>query len=551
MLVYRDATRELSAPALRRELCDRSERCEANPAELLRSERSGLLAQLLLAAEVETALEDLDGATPASRALGRAFTDAAADAWWAGARWDHADWSRRLACFDLPETLVLKRAEGYAYYALDPATYGLAARELAVGREGALVLGVRSIGTSLGAVVLASLRERGTRAERLSVRPRGHAWDRECLLDAPALQLLERFRGAELLVVDEGPGLSGSTFLSVGEALERAGVPPERITFLVSHAPDLSRLLARDAARRWRRFGQHVVPGDIPFPEARDLGAGRWRELVYASEAEWPSSWASAERRKLRLPGSTDLIKFVGFPPYSDAPLARAECLADAGFCPPMESVRPGYARQRWCEGRVLRRPLGAADSPEVSVLERLVEYLAFRSESCRAPEATLLPLEEMARTNIREALGEEAPSCFALEAQRWVYADARLCPHEWVVSGGTLLKVDAIDHGDDHHFPGPCDAAWDVAGAIVEFDLPRATARVFLEQYRRRTGDAVAARMPPYLIAYAACRVGALQMAELSALGCERERLARDRQWYTDRLRRFLTEHRTRAGNA
>lgn len=549
MLVYRDAARPVASGELRRELLSRVARTEANPAARESGERRELGALVLMAAELETALEDLASVAPTSVAsatlsTARAFTDACADAWWQGAGWDRAGWSRALASLVLPAALRLKRAEGYAYYALEPGAYARGAIEVAARSGRVLLIGVRSIGTSLSAAAGAGLRARGVEVERLSVRPSGHAWDRQCTFDERELER-RRASTTECLIVDEGPGLSGSTFLAVGEALERAGVARERITFLTSHAVDATRLLARDAARRWARFRSRAVDDRPPFIDAVDLGAGRWRQLVYAREAEWPSSWTSIERRKFRLQGGTDLLKFVGLPPYGEAPLARAERLGRAGFCPPLAPERAGYARQRWSEGALLSR--GQLELARPTLVPRLVEYLAFRCEACRAPEQRLCALEEMTRVNVAEALGAALPASFRLDARRWVFPDARLAPHEWVrCADGAWLKLDAIDHGDDHFFPGPCDSAWDLAGAIIELELPDPEG--FLDRYRRRTGDDAAPRLGPYLIAYAACRVGAVSMAQLSADPAEHERLERDRCRYRARLAALVARWRWEA---
>jgi hypothetical protein len=187
----------------------------------------------------------------------------------------------------------------------------------------------------------------------------------------------------------------------------------------------------------------------------------------------------------------------------------------------------------------VLRRPL----APELDrIVPRLVEYLAFRSEVFRAPEARAQELEQMVRVNVAEALGVELPASFRLEVARPLYADARLLPHEWVAApGGALIKLDAIDHADDHFFPGPCDSAWDLAGALVELELTGAGADALLAAYRRRTGDDATSRVRTHQVAYLACRVGYLDMAAASSEPPERLRLTREREWYTARLAQFV----------
>jgi hypothetical protein len=528
VLAYRDAIRHLEGALLRRELAGRIARASDARSDDVRSQR---LALMLLAAELETALEDL--AHP-SRETARAFTDACASAWWSERALDAVRWQRELAALELPRRLVLKRPEGYAYYALDPAAYARACLALAPADRRWVIIGVRSIGTSLSAAALAAARAHGLLAMRRTVRPTGHAWERRCSLSPQGLEPL--LGAADYLVVDEGPGLSGSTFLAVAEGLEAAGVARERITLLTSHAVDPKRLVARDAARRWLRFRVVAAPSSEPpgvDDTALDVSGGRWRARVFRSEGQWPFVWQARERRKLLIGSGRELVKFVGLPPYGEAPLGRAQALAEAGFSPPVEPMGGGYLRQRWVASSVRRRPLGPL-AP--GFVERVVEYLAFRSRAFGASEGDVAGVDAMMRQNVREALGIELPAG-SLELRHAVYPDARLQPHEWLVSAGRVLKVDGADHGDDHGYPGPCDTAWDLAGAIIELGLGTDRAESFLDRYRRRTGDDARGRIGPYLVAYVAERVGWLEMAALSSDGGERTRLDRELRWYRARL--------------
>ena len=89
-----------------------------------------------------------------------------------------------------------------------------------------------------------------------------------------------------------------------------------------------------------------------------------------------------------------------------------------------------------------------------------------------------------------------------------------------WSWPGGRLLKLDGGAHGDDHFFPGPCDIAWDLAGTIVEWNLSGSEAEYFLEQYRLASGDDARRRLPSYLRAYVAFRMGWCKMAALASQG-------------------------------
>src|SRR5947208_929491 len=77
-----------------------------------------------------------------------------------------------------------------------------------------------------------ALEERGCAVRRFTLRPGGHPFDRQ--LDVSA-ELAEEWRSpkdAQFLVVDEGPGLSGSSFASVAGALRRVGIEDRRIVLM-------------------------------------------------------------------------------------------------------------------------------------------------------------------------------------------------------------------------------------------------------------------------------------------------------------------------------
>ena len=90
--------------------------------------------------------------------------------------------------------------EGYAYYALYPETYVAAAEQFIRGRRPgtAVCVGLRSIGTSLSAAVAAGLEAAGWRVLALTLRPRGHPFQRRPILDSRALDPHQEPRGRVL-----------------------------------------------------------------------------------------------------------------------------------------------------------------------------------------------------------------------------------------------------------------------------------------------------------------------------------------------------------------
>ena len=125
---------------------------------------------------------------------------------------------------------------------------------------------------------------------------------------------------------------------------------------------------------------------------------------------------------------------------------------------------------------------------------------------------------------NANEEFGIEInPAGEPLPCERPVIADARMMPHEWVgTTSGAMIKTDGAGHGDDHFFPGPCDIAWDLAGAIIEWKLPPSAADFLMDAYRRLSGDNPRSRLDHYLLAYALFRTGYCKMASEAMQGTD-----------------------------
>src|SRR5205807_4193724 len=212
-----------------------------------------ILDALVLAGEVECALSDSawESATKAAE-----VTDLLSSAFVAS----HCDEAKLKALAHAlarhpPEAARVSHPEGFAYYALHPGDFadGMANVD---SEFPVAVIGIRSVGTTLSAVACAALRKRGVPASRITVRPAGHPYDRITeLTDAQRDWARQRQRdGSRFMVVDEGPGLSGSSFLSVAESLMREGVGPESITLLGTRDVDPGQLCALNAASRWKKF---------------------------------------------------------------------------------------------------------------------------------------------------------------------------------------------------------------------------------------------------------------------------------------------------------
>jgi hypothetical protein len=403
------------------------------------------------------------------------------------------DCDREIGNIALPAQLDISVPEGFAYYAVDPELYRIAARRFRddLRPEQVAVIGIRSIGTTLGAIVAAELGGR-----LWTVRPRGHPWNRRIHVGYDIARSWLAWPG-HFAIVDEGPGLSGSSFASVAEFLAGLGIREDRIVFLPSWDADGSSFLSDSARRRWQRHRRYTAAFEELglFTGAEDLSGGKWRRLRRVRAAVQPQH----ERRKYRR--GDVLYKFAGYGRYGREKLARAERLI--GWIPPVLGLERGFLATRWVEGQSVR--------VNNSFIEHAARYLALVvREFSTGPAADVEALAAMIEVNTGRSWPEGLPET------RAVALDGRMLMHEWLETSAGYVKTDALDHYDDHFFPGPQDIAWDLAALAVE----SGGGRYLLERYQRESGGTdVAARLPFYRVAYLAFRLGYCDMAA-QALG-------------------------------
>jgi hypothetical protein len=448
----------------------------------------------------------------------------------------------------LPVSIRSKTPEGYAYYAVYPEAYAVAA---AAHRWSAppLVLGLRSIGTSLAGAVAAV-----TGGQALSLRPTGPPF-RRCVHASDRLKMRLAAHRGPFAIVDEGPGLSGSSLGCAADLLEDLGVASDRIVFMPSHGGDLGPeaaprhrarwvsarrlvgtlddLTARDPLSAW--FEADVGRAD----RAEDISAGAWR-------AGWidgakPPALPMLERRKMRIcnPSGAYVARFAGLGEFGEAKLERAQVLHDAGFGPEPIALRRGFLLERWVDA-----PLVEFGRRRTQFVARLGDYLDLRRRCFPATDedgAGPSALSEMTLVNAASLGG--AAVADGLErllrrldqtALRAVYVDGRLHPWEWRRPAGGLCKLDAIDHACGHDLVGAQDILWDVAGAVVEFGLTTAEEAQLV---RRLSVDGACVR--PMTACYAAFQGGLWSMAGAAGPGDDRA-LETRRALYRDRLRQL-----------
>src|SRR3954469_21448791 len=277
MYVFRENHRVAPAGRLLADLADAVRRA-AFP-----SHQDESLDALLRAGELECSLADSGQHWAATQIAG--VTDCLASALVHGDRLAVADSCLQiLNAISLTGDVTVKTPEGFAYYGLHPLDYArLVDQQLAGSSDepAAAVIGIRTIGTTLSAIVAAEFRRHRIAASRVTVRPHGHPFRRECRFSAEQRDwIAERRRSGDIFaVVDEGPGLSGSSFLSVANALQVEGVDPENIVFYCSRIPEIASFCTETSREQWPRFqALSAVPAAVLSANVEDVSYGKLRE---------------------------------------------------------------------------------------------------------------------------------------------------------------------------------------------------------------------------------------------------------------------------------
>lgn len=472
----------------------------------------------------------------------------------------------------LPELITSRSPEGYVFYGLFPEMYIEAAKLFYLEKKPAkaVCIGLRSIGTSLSAAVGGSLFEMGARVESFTLRPRGHPFRRKALLSPDLEEKLSSLSESSFLIIDEGPGLSGSSFGSAAQALSDLGIPDRNIILFPSHVPDSSRFIKSQASARWSDFRKFVVPFEEKYLSGKlldsfdcgrimEISAGTWRGSFFQSELDYPPLHPNHEQRKYLcmeespdkegvLSGPVRMIKFVGFGKYGRARYERAVKLSGLGLYPEVNGLRNGFLIRHFVPGAPVSENEVGQD-----LLNFAAQYLARTGMDFQVPGG--IPFESnmrMIMENTMETLGpewagyaEKLSSFYSvLKDYPLVAIDGRVMRHEWVKTPKGFFKADSISHHMDQFYPRNQDTAWDVAGLCVEFPLRGAGREFFLDRYEALSGDKnIKKKLPFYLIAYLAFRLGYAELASMD-LGNSPDglRLKTLRDYYSFQLKMELS---------
>jgi hypothetical protein len=591
MLVYGDATRREPAAQMLARLRNLLSAAQASPAGIGR--HSLLVDALIEAGELVQGLADTRFHAAGQRDVRSPEVDAAMALAMAMARLCARSWETSfspeppalesanqqgapedaLAAFEAllspVEEVDVKQPEGYAFYTLYPEGHLVAAQRLQCRPW--RVIGLRSIGTSLAAMVAVALGD----AAPLTLRPVGHPFDRRLALGNASLAM----PAAHHAIVDEGPGLSGSSMAGVIRQLHDEGVAADHIHLFPGHANGPGARSGPEVRALWTQAASHVVGFDELILRAEnpahrlqswvealvgplhaplsEITAGEWRHAHEGSRDELPPAHPWQERRKFLARGDTGcwLVKFIGLGHAARQRFGCAEALATAGFSPAVAGRCHGFMVERWHGDMAPLSPARLGNAAlRARLIEGLADYIAFRAHRFPAPGesgASLQALCEMGRHNSIEALGSDFADAWKRhrsEADRLqgrvrrVKTDNRMHAWEWLANGERLLKTDAVDHHAGHDLIGCQDPAWDVVGAEAELGLHADESHALVDGLSRRGCFIDGELLGFYAPAYLAFQLGHFRLAAQDARSpTERRRLEAHGERYARALRRHL----------
>ena len=464
------------------------------------------------------------------------------------------------------EPLTIKVPEGFEFYALYPEQYALAAMawlKSQAAREGpVLIVGLRSIGTTLSAVVRATLSVSGCRNIRCTVRPEGHPFQRVVRLPSDVPSHLPH-----ALIVDEGPGLSGSSVAATAQALLAKGFPGHSIALLPGHGNGPGNATSEETRTWWKNCPHFVVGREHvrwngctltdslaekarvflaseSSPSVEDLSGGGWRKWVVpdreSNNRTRPEPWSCPPLESIKYrcsirSGQAILWKFLGLgaagpngETRAKVSLARLLRRAEAGWTPKPLGLFRGFVTLPWLSGAACSAGIGTARQ----IQEHVAKYIAAAAQpplSSSEHHAAMARLEQMIHSNLQPVFGSESAALAAravraleIPALRPSYGDGRLAPHEWLrLENGHLIKFDAAGHDLDHSFVGPQPVDWDIAGFLVEWGLVQ-RAGGFQEFFSALSHLGLDPGAPSeravFQIAYSAFRLGQVRLARDAA---------------------------------
>jgi hydroxymethylpyrimidine pyrophosphatase-like HAD family hydrolase len=389
-----------------------------------------------------------------------------------------------------------------------------------------LITGLRTAGSYFASLLRAYLRLQGyNRVEAVTIRPKKAVadWEKERISRCAT-------EGGLGIVVDEPIGTGGTVGEGIG-CLVGAGIAPRNIVALVPvhrcgrnwrNGPESQALTAfqiitlepeewhkhriMESAESKRRLAEYLLERGWADAVVENTGAEHLEaHLQTVSEEKFHTRLKRVYAVRLTGPaGCTTryiFAKSVGWGWLGYHAFIAGERLAE--HIPPILGLRDGILYAEWCTEN------SNNELDRAEIIRSLGSYVGCRAQALRFekdPGLDLLRetqpargLEEIAGV-LSRAFGSKIASVLKrsrvkqdltrLLSNRPSLIDGRMRRIEWVQRSGALLKTDFEHHGMGKHELNITDPAFDLAEAVLHWNLSEGEERELLNVYAARTDD-------------------------------------------------------------
>jgi hypothetical protein len=434
---------------------------------------------------------------------------------------------------DLPQTISLIAPEGFCYYGLYPECFIEAARQFYFDYQPdkVTVIGLRSIGTPLSALVHQNLEDKKCDCFSFTLRPRGNPFDRYVEIDENLNVIIKKRSKGYFVIVDEGPGLSGSSICGTIQMLKRFKISDYQIIIFPGWLPDSQKFISAQARELWGNYKKYVINfEDIWLKSNRlgmflkkkiiaDLSSGNWKHVLNKNQSASVAVYPNHERRKYLLEDHAKnkyISKFIGLGKYGNLLLERANYLGNSNKIALVKDYYNGFLVYDFQDGTI-------PEKLNEQFIKFTIDYFCLINTIPGQLTVSFDQIKEMIIVNLSESFSSDiVVNCRAVNSiseteyeNEVVKIDGHVMPHEWIQKNdGTYSKSDCLEHHCDQFIHGCQNIAWDIAAFCIEFNMSQDLTESYVNMFIEKTGNKLMKKVLPfYRLAYLAFRIGFVTM--------------------------------------
>lgn len=357
----------------------------------------------------------------------------------------------------LPENdLTISIQEGFAYYAVYPEQYRRAVDKYFLeNKNDVVVIGLRNIGTALSAVVSSELIRNNINVKSFTLRPRGEWYNRYQIFSQKLKTFIYENKNSNFLIVDEGPGKTGTSISGTIKELNKLGITFNNIIIFPSYYPDLSKL-----DEVWSKCKIYVQLFN-PIEENKKY------EKIEKIEGK---NIFDKLKYKLHYNNDNYFCKFVGLGEYGIKAFDKAKIFYENDFSPEPLKLEDGFIYFKYIDN-FLKKDYIVED-----FLIFAAKYYSFLIKKFKTiPSHSFNELDEIISYNLNEKIQRKFEEQYAIEI------DGLPELSSFCKIGNKFYKTGNNNYPLRHTLPGNIDYHYDLAAFIIENKLSKEQIKIFL----------------------------------------------------------------------